>query len=96
MRRDAAARHFCFDDGMRKVASWILVGMTLTASGPAVAYSGRWLVVEDINTQTCYRMTEMPEGTHWRQVGDFNTFRQAGMWIWEHRGGICQSSPVFG
>jgi len=95
MRKDAAVLGFCFDDGMRKIASWILVGMTLSASAPAVAYSGRWLVVEDLNTQTCYRMTEMPDGTNWRQLGDFNTFRQAGMWIWEHRDGICQNSPVF-
>jgi hypothetical protein len=95
MRRDAVARAFCLNDVMAKIATLVLVGMTLTASGPADAYSGRWLVVEDISSQTCYRMTEMPDGANWRQLGDFNTFRQAGMWIWEHRGGVCQSSPVF-
>ena len=80
---------------MGKIAILILVAAALTASGTANAYSGRWLVVEDVSTQTCYRMTEMPEGANWRLLGGFNTFRQAGMWIWEHRNGVCQSSPVF-
>ena len=80
---------------MRKIATLILVGVTLSASGAADAHSDRWLVVEDLNTQTCFRMTEMPDGANWRQLGDFDTFRQAGMWIWEHRSDTCQNSPVF-
>lgn len=81
---------------MSKIPSWLVIAAALTAAVPAVAYDGRWLVVEDLTTQSCYRMTELPDGKNWRQLGDFNTFRQAGMWIWEHRGGVCQSSPVFG
>jgi len=80
---------------MHKIAALIVVGQVLTAGGVASAYGGRWLVVEDLTDQTCYRMTELPDGKNWRQLGDFNTFRQAGMWIWEHRGGLCHSSPVF-
>jgi len=38
----------------------------------------------------------MPEGANWHRLGQFNTFREAGTWIWEHRGGACQKSPVFG
>ena len=79
---------------MRKIATGLLVGVALTAAS-ANAYSGHWLVVEALDTQTCYRMTELPGGTNWRQLGEFNTFRQAGMWIWEHRSGVCQKSPVF-
>lgn len=80
---------------MGRIRSWLVVASVLTLAGPAVAYSGSWLVVEDRDTQTCYRMTDLPDGKSWQQLGVFNTFRQAGMWIWEHRGGVCQSSPVF-
>jgi hypothetical protein len=96
MSKDAFDPALCLDVGMRKIPTWFVIVAGLTAAGPAVAYDGRWLVVEDVATQTCYRMTELPDGKTWRQLGDFNTFRQAGMWIWEHRGGVCQSSPVFG
>jgi hypothetical protein len=79
---------------MSKLASWCVIATALMLAGPAGAYAGKWLVVEDLNTQTCYRMTEMPDGGNWRQLGIFNTFRQAGMWTWEHRD-ICLHSPVF-
>ena len=79
---------------MRKIASSVVIIAAL--AGPAAAYSGHWLVVEAVDSQTCYRMTELPDGTNWRQLGEFNTFRQAGQWIWEHRTGLCQNSPVFG
>lgn len=61
----------------------------------ADAYDGAWLVVENLDTQTCYRMTALPDGKEWAKLGLFNTFREAGMWAWEHRD-ICKSSPVFG
>ncbi len=96
MKRDAFIPVLCLDVAMRKIPSWLAIVAALTAADPAIAYDGRWLVVEDLSTQACYRMTEIPDGNHWRQLGDFNTFRQAGMWIWEHRGRVCQSSPVFG
>ena len=76
---------------MRKIA----LMMALLLATPANAYAGRWLVVVDRDTATCYRVTAMPQGGQWRRLGIFNTFRQAGMWTWEHRGGICRFSPVF-
>ena len=79
---------------MRKIASALLITAALAA--PATAYSGRWLVVMDRDTGTCYRLTQMPDGKNWVQLGIFNTFRAAGQWTWEHRGEICRSSPVFG
>ena len=96
MNRDAFVPALCLDVVMSKIPSWLVIVAALTAAVPAVAYDGRWLVVEDLATQSCYRMTELPDGKNWRQLGDFNTFRQAGMWIWQHRGGVCQTSPVFG
>jgi hypothetical protein len=79
---------------MRKTTAWFVITTALMLAGPAAAYAGKWLVVEDVQTQTCYRMTQMPDGDNWRQLGIFNTFRQAGMWTWEHRD-ICLHSPVF-
>lgn len=73
---------------------WFVIAATLMLAGPAAAYDGQWLVVENLDTQTCYRMTQMPDGKNWQQLGVFNTFRQAGMWTWEHRD-ICRHSPVF-
>ena len=96
MRKDALARAFCLNVAMRKIATWLVAGVVLTATGSASAYSGSWLVVENLDTQTCYRMTDLPDGKNWQRLGEFNTFRQAGMWIWEHRSGVCQKSPVFG
>jgi hypothetical protein len=86
---------FCLNGIMGKCRAGLVIALALTLAAPALAYSGRWLVVEDLQTQTCYRMTQLPDGKNWQQLGEFNTFRQAGMWIWEHRGGVCQLSPVF-
>jgi hypothetical protein len=93
MKRSAFLPAFCLDVAMRKMALSLVIVAALV--GPAVAYSGHWLVVEAVDSQTCYRMTEIPDGNNWRQLGEFNTFRQAGQWIWEHRSGLCQNSPVF-
>jgi hypothetical protein len=80
---------------MRKISAWLtlVVALVLTA-GAARAYGGQWLVVEDLDTQTCYRVTQMPSGDNWLRLGAFNTFRQAGMWTWEHRA-TCRRSPIF-
>ena len=95
MKPDASGPAFCLDAAMGKIPASLVVLAGLVMAGSAAAYSGHWLVVEAVDTQTCYRMTEFPEGKNWRQLGEFNTFRQAGMWIWEHRDGLCQDSPVF-
>lgn len=83
---------------MSKTPSWPVIAamlmLMLMLAGPAAAYDGQWLVVENCDTQTCYRMTQMPDGKNWQRLGVFNTFRQAGMWTWEHRD-ICRHSPVF-
>lgn len=81
---------------MRKMTSGLAIATALLAALPAQAYSGRWPVVVNLDTATCYRITAMPDGPNWRQLGIFNTFRQAGRWTWEHRGGVCRYSPVFG
>jgi hypothetical protein len=74
----------------------LLLAALLTLSmGVARADGGSWLVVEDSDTQTCYRMTALPDGKNWVKLAELNTFREAGMWTWEHRD-ICKSSPVFG
>ena len=88
-----------YNVAMRKIASSLVIfaalaGLTITDR--ALAYDGHWLVVQAVDSQTCYRMTDLPDGNNWRQLGEFNTFRQAGQWIWEHRTGPCQNSPVFG
>ena len=80
---------------MRRKGSAAVIAAMLLMALPAHAYSGRWLVVENLDTATCYRMTAMPDGPNWRRLGIFNTFRQAGRWTWEHRGGVCRYSPVF-
>ena len=80
---------------MRKMSSATVIAAALLTALPAHAYGGRWLVVENLDTATCYRMTATPGGPNWRRLGIFNTFRQAGQWTWEHRGGACRYSPVF-
>jgi len=93
MRIGAVRYGFCLNVAMRKMVTGLVIALLLTA--PAGAYNGRWLVVEDLNTATCYRLTQMPDGNNWRSLGIFNTFRQAGRWTWAHRGGVCRHSPVF-
>lgn len=98
MRGRASVPGFCLNVGMSKMPIWMVLAAALIGAGsaiaPAIAYEGRWLVVENLETRTCYRMTGLPDGKSWRRLGVFNTFREAGMWTWEHRG-ICRSSPVF-
>jgi hypothetical protein len=76
----------------------LTVLLVLQATG-AEAYDGRWLVVENLDTQTCYRVMALPgalpEGKNWQRLGVFNTFREAAMWTWGHRGGVCKFSPLF-
>ena len=59
-----------------------------------LAYAGTWHVVENLGTGACYRVHGMEPRDGWRDFGEFNTFRMAGAWIWQHRD-LCRSSPVF-
>lgn len=77
---------------MKPILSAILVMLAL--SGPASAYAGPWHVVENLSTQTCYRVHATAPREGWRDFGMFSTFRRAGTWIWRHRA-ICRASPVF-
>ncbi len=72
----------------------IILAAGLAASS-ALAYSGSWHVVENLDSQTCYRVTHFAPTKGWRDFGRFNTFREAGFFIWSHRS-ICRYSPVFG
>lgn len=94
MRSNARTIGFCLNVAMRKTATGLVIALLLAA--PASAYGGRWLVVENSDTQTCYRLIQMPDGGNWVRLGIFNTFREAGMWTWEHRTSLCRHSPVFG
>jgi hypothetical protein len=69
--------------------------LSASAFGPSFAYDGRWHVVENLQTQACYRVTDFHPTEGWRDFGIFNTFRMAGTFVWSHRD-ICRSSPVFG
>ena len=57
-------------------------------------FGGTWHVVENLRTETCYRVTGFSPTPGWRDLGKFNTFRTAGRFVWSHRD-ICRSSPVF-
>ena len=57
-------------------------------------FGGSWHVVENLRTGTCYRVTDFEPMRGWRDLGEFNTFRTAGRFVWSHRS-ICRSSPVF-
>jgi hypothetical protein len=94
MNAGATCFGFCLNVVMRKMTTGLAITLLLTVQ--AGAYDGRWLVVEDIATGTCYRLTQKPGGDNWRRLGSFNTFRQAGQWTWAHRDGVCRHSPVFG
>jgi hypothetical protein len=76
-----------------------LTALLVVLATGAEAYDGRWLMVENLDTQTCYRVMALPgavpKGKNWLRLGVFNTFRAAAMWTWEHRGGVCKHSPLF-
>ena len=57
-------------------------------------FGGRWHVVENLRSQTCYRVTDFRPMPGWRDFGPFNSFRSAGRFVWSHRD-VCKSSPVF-
>jgi hypothetical protein len=96
MRERARTAAFCLNVGMSKMGASLVIVLLALAAPAGAADSASWLVVENLDTQTCYRMTDMPAGANWRRLGQFNTFREAGTWIWEHRGSLCPKSPVFG
>ena len=77
---------------MRRALITSVLLLALTA--PVFAYGGNWHVVENLKTQTCYRVHNMAPREGWRDFGAFNTFRMAGAWIWRHRAN-CRSSPAF-
>ncbi len=54
----------------------------------------RWYVTEDLTTHTCYRVNAPTDQKDWRTLGDFDTFREAGAWVWAHRD-VCENSAVF-
>jgi len=96
MRNDAGPPGMWLTVNMRRIGSIFALMIALSITAPAHAYSGRWLVVENRDTGVCYRLTQMPDGPNWVQLGIFNTFRDAGRWTWEHRGAPCRASPVYG
>ena len=65
------------------------------ATTPALAYSGSWHVVMNLQSRACYRVTHFTPTKGWHDFGRFNNFRRAGFFIWSHRN-ICRYSPVFG
>jgi hypothetical protein len=87
---------FCLNVGMSKMAASLVIVPLALAAPASAAGAASWLVVENLDTQTCYRMTDMPSGANWRRLAQLNTFRAAGTWIWEHRGSQCPKSPIFG
>ena len=71
--------------------------LTLSASSFANVtgfFGGNWYVVENLQSQTCYRVTSFIPAPGWRDLGAFNSFRSAGRFVWSHRD-ICKMSPVF-
>jgi hypothetical protein len=80
---------------IQMLAALACLALSASAFGPSYAYDGRWHVVENLQTQACYRVTDFHPTEGWRDFGTFNTFRMAGAFVWSHRD-ICRSSPVFG
>jgi hypothetical protein len=72
----------------------ILLAVSVSTLSPSFAYSGKWHVVEDLSTQSCFRVPYFAPQNGWRDFGRFNTFRMAGAWVWRHRN-VCIYSPVF-
>lgn len=60
----------------------------------ATAYGGTWHVAENLRSKTCYRVHAISPRDGWKDQGEFNTFRMAGAWIWQHRD-LCRASSVF-
>lgn len=57
-------------------------------------FGGNWHVVENLRTETCYRVPKFRPMPGWRDLGRFNSFRTAGRFVWSNRD-RCKSSPVF-
>lgn len=77
----------------------LAAGMCFVLSATSFAnvvgfFGGTWHVVENLRSQTCYRVADFRPMPGWRDFGRFNTFRTAGRFIWSHRD-ICRASPVF-
>jgi hypothetical protein len=60
------------------------------AAGADTLFFPLWHVVQPQDSNACYRVTVLPAGDSWRDLGTFNTFRQAGMWEWGHRA-VCRA-----
>jgi hypothetical protein len=76
---------------MRKAvgAGLISVALLASAAGAQTLFFPLWHVVQPRDGNACYRVTVLPGGEGWRDLGTFNTFRNAGRWEWGHRA-ICQ------
>jgi hypothetical protein len=75
-------------DTMRATMTSLVAASLLAlapAAGAAPLFFPRWHVVQPQDSNTCYRMTVLPAGEGWRDLGTFDTFRQAGLWEWGHR-----------
>ncbi len=46
------------------------------AASPVLANSGSWHVVENLDSQSCYRITHVTPTKGGRDFGRFNTFRE--------------------
>ena len=71
----------------------LLLSVSSFATTPGF-FGGNWHVVENLATQTCYRVTSFTPVPGWRDFGIFNSFRTAGRFVWSHRD-VCKASPVF-
>ena len=87
--------------GMSALRPQILAAIAcLTLSATSFAnvtgfFGGKWHVVENMRTQTCYRVSDFSPMPGWRDLGRFDSFRSAGRFVWSHRASTCRSSPVF-
>ena len=76
-------------------AALACLALSASAFGPSFAYDGRWYVNQDPATQTCYRETTPTDQKDWRTLADFDTFREAGTWIWMHSDSCAHSAAFF-
>lgn len=76
------------------IIALVLLALSVSTWSPSFAYGGTWHVVENVTTNTCFRVPTFAPANGWRDFGRFNTFRMAGAWVWRHRD-VCIHSPVF-
>jgi hypothetical protein len=74
--------------------SLTLFALVMFGSGAGLAATAGWFVVEDMSNHSCERTTTRPPESPGLKVYEFDTFRQAGMWIWEHHSKCQESSAL--